>query len=206
MSRAPLLWRAAVEHNSQNTFIKNSCTGLSLIETLCTLAILSILVATAAPNLAIFSANTELRTTTQELKNSLSLARQYAITNASIIHICAINSQDQNKCKDNTQFNSNWSNGWIVYSDDNANNQYDDSDTLIQKNTNNKRIAIVFNQRGRLRFFPDGSSRSAGFYLCNANITETNHIRLLFSGRSRVAKTGNERHQIICNSTIEKNI
>lgn len=172
--------------------------GFNLIELSATLSILSITLATAAPHLSETVASVRLRSLSFELQTTLNLARQSAIaTNLNAI-ICPLKPTNEQQCSDDTDFNANWSYGWLVYSDKNNNNQLDDTDTILHQNALKNKTNIVFNQRGRLRFFSDGSSRSAGFYLCNGSTTKTRHIKLLYTGRSRVTEIGTEKQQSIC--------
>ena len=64
-------------------------------------------------------------------------------------------------------------------------NQLNNGDTILVRRKLPQSTHLIFNQTGRLRFFPDGSARSAGFYICGADTTEFRHIKLLHSGRIR---------------------
>jgi len=174
--------------------------GFSLVESLIVLSILSILIISSVPSFSKLVGNTEVINASYNLRTSLSTARQFAISHSSPINICALTAPNNIQCSDNTDFNSNWSSGWAVYMDENDNNLYDNGDTLITVFQSTGNINIVFNQRGRLRFFQDGSARSAGFYICSKSTTETRHIRLLYSGRARTTEITTQRQQSVCQS------
>jgi len=85
-----------------------------------------------------------------------------------------------------------------VFEDLNDDNELNKNDNILYTNALNGKINLVFNQRGRLRFFNDGSARSAGFYICNNNSKETRHIRLLHTGRSRTTDIQTKKQELIC--------
>ena len=174
--------------------------GFSIVESVIVLSIIAILIMTSVPSFSKFITETEIKNVSYNLSTSLNLARQYAISHSIPVHLCGLKSIKSIECHYNTDFNSNWSYGWIVFADKNDNNQYDESEPLINVVQNARNVNVVFNQRGRLRFFQDGSARSAGFYLCKQTAIENRHIRLLYSGRARVSKSMTEKQQLICNS------
>ena len=180
--------------------------GFTLIELSMSLGILSIVTITSAPHFSNFIDKVKLTSTTRQLKNTLSTARQHAISDSHPVNICALEASNEIKCASETGFNSNWSYGWIIYSDVNNNNQYDNNtDYLISISQITDNVGVVFNQQGRLRFFSNGSARSAGFYICvskrNGDTENTfRHIKLLYSGRSRVVNTSEEKNRLICES------
>lgn len=176
----------------------NKQSGFSLIETMIALAIVSILITTAIPSFSSIINQTRLSTTSYKLQHSLALARQSAISSGNKVHLCALDPNDPNKCEESRKFNSNWSQGWMVFADVNDNNELDSHDNILSINNTPHTINIVFNQRGRLRFFPDGSARSAGFYICNKKSEENRHIKLLYSGRARTTKISKNSQLITC--------
>ena len=193
----------SIEHNNHyHKHQRNNnkkINGFTLTELLVAISILSIITMTGTPSLSGIINNVSVRTTSYELSTTLRLARNDSTTNSTHVNLCALSNTSQNpECSSHTNFNSSWSNGWLVYADHNDNNTFDENDILINHTQNTGNVSIVFNQRGRLRFFPDGSSRSAGFYLCKQSGAQSRHIRLLYSGRSRTTKTITEKQQSIC--------
>lgn len=184
--------------------------GFSLIELSTVLAIFTILTMSSTPLFSDYIGKTNLKNVTLNLKSTLSVARQHAISNTSPVNVCALANEQETLCSTDINFNANWSYGWMIYTDHDDNNQYNkDLDELITVTRNTENIGIVFNQRGRLRFFNDGSARSAGFYVCTKNQKSNSentirHIKLLYSGRARVTNSNDEKHQSICLSAIQK--
>lgn len=175
---------------------KQPIAGFTLIELLMTLTLASVLLGIAVPNLSSFIAKLQFRSQSSALYESLYLARNYAITNQQLVQVCSISKQSPEQCSDNYQSDANWSDGWMIYSDLNQNNQFDQTDQIIKSYTAIDQAKIMFNQRGRLRFFPNGGARSAGFYLCNNANEETRHIYVLHTGRIRIKdKLGKSQKQ-----------
>ena len=177
---------------------RTSLAGYSLLETMITISLLAVLVAISAPSLAGFLLKNELSTTTNALFGSLSFARTHAITHQQIVHICQLDSSASTTCSDNYNSRRDWSKGWLVFADLNNNNQLDETDNLLRTVQMKTSASVVFNQRGRLRFFPSGSSRSAGYYLCHENLEEVRHVYLLYTGRARVDKRLSREQREIC--------
>ena len=172
--------------------------GFSLIECVATLCIISILTAAGSPYLLNYIKKTALLTTSSKLQQSLMMARQHAITHQVTVHVCLLSGPSSKTCGDNKNHNTSWSYGWLVYADNNNNNQLDSSTELLRTEANTNDITIVFNQRGRLRFFSNGSARSAGFYLCSTYSKQARHIKLLFTGRVRTAHSMTKKQKNIC--------
>lgn len=182
---------------------KSNSAGFSLTELMIAIAILSIVSGMAIPSFGALIARNQLTTQSNAILTSLYLARSYAITQQKNVHICQLNINGTETCSANTDSNRNWSKGWLVFADLNGNNNFDADDSLITVLQTNETTNIVFNQRGRLRFFPDGSARSAGFYLCNKEYEQYKHIYLLYSGRARVNETLSKKQKSICTSIQE---
>ena len=190
--------RKNIKNVFNNNLYQKHENGFSLIEIIIVIAIMSLLISTATPSFNTLINKSRLSKTSEELFSSLSLARSYAITSGQRVHLCALASSDPLLCKKERDFNSNWSDGWMVFADINQNNEYDSNDTMLNISTNSKNINVVFNQRGRLRFFQNGSARSAGFYICSKKSPENRHIKLLYSGRARTTKINNNSQLSTC--------
>ena len=175
-------------------------TGFSLIEILVAITIMALLTGIAVPDFSKLISGNRVNAVSAELFTSLSAARSYAINNHALVHVCAKSQLDPSKCDEKRDFNANWSRGWLIFSDINANNELDEQDTVLQSIQIGHNTNIVFNQRGRLRFFPDGSARSAGFYLCDKAKKHFKHVLLLHTGRARSKKQLSERQRVICGS------
>ena len=174
--------------------------GFTLIELMITISIAAILVGLAVPSFGSLIEKNQITTAHNDLISALKLARNSAITHSKDTYVCEL--QNKNQCNTSRPFNADWSKGWLVFVDDNGNRKLDNDDLiqLISRKPEKTDTAIVFNQRGRLRFRSDGSSRSAGFYLCNQ--TEKRHIYLLYSGRTRSNETLSDKQLQTCRKKL----
>ena len=175
--------------------------GFNLIELIAILSILAILAAASGPSLASLLNKSEVKAISILLNASLKTARNQALTGQTYVHVCAMSQTDPTVCDTNRDYNANWSKGWLVFADVNLNNDFDASDHLVSSVFNQGNSRIVFNQRGRLRFFPDGGARSAGFYLCDPKARELIHLKILHTGRTRSLDSMSDERKTICTQT-----
>jgi len=172
--------------------------GFTLLELLITTSIAAISLSIAAPSFASLMQGNRVKSTSHMLHNSLLTARNHALNNRTRVIICHASSPQQSHCSDQRNRNTNWKNGLISFADRNANNELDSGDEIINKITLNQGVAAVFNQNGRLRFFNDGSARSAGFYICHKTGQHQRHIRILHTGRTRTMEKMSEKQSQTC--------
>jgi type IV fimbrial biogenesis protein FimT len=85
--------------------------GFTLIELLITIVVVSVLLATAVPSVMQMVKNNRATTQANKLVTAIQLARNEAVKRGSRTTICAANT-NLNNCSGNTD----WSNGWIVFS------------------------------------------------------------------------------------------
>ncbi|MEM7359537.1 MAG: GspH/FimT family pseudopilin [Pseudomonadota bacterium] len=160
--------------------------GFSLLQLIITIAVAAALATMAIPSFASLLSRTQVSTQTNLLAESLMLARSHAIASQKNVHICRLNSNRKNQCTVSLSYLNDWSAGWMVFADENTNHNFDNADRVLQVVEPGHEVSIVFNQRGRLRFFPDGRARSAGFYLCDEQREAYRHVLLLHTGRVRI--------------------
>ncbi len=98
--------------------------GFTLIELMVTVAIVAILVVVGIPNLRDAMIRSRLSGQIQEFYGTLSLARSEAIKRGAFITIC--------KSSNGTGCTGNWSDGWIVFVDPNANGAVDGGETILR--------------------------------------------------------------------------
>lgn len=102
--------------------------GFTLVELMVTIAIVAILLALGLPSFQGSLRSNKVATSTNELMASLSLARTEAIRSRFGAGVCAANA-DGDACTDTTD----WSNGWLVWSDANSTLGYQaGTDTLVR--------------------------------------------------------------------------
>lgn len=170
--------------------------GFTLIEFMLVVTVSGVLLGLAIPGFSQLILNNRLILTSNALITSMALARTRAMISGYDVYICELVKPD--KCNEQRNYNADWSQGWLVFIDNNWNHDLDNKDTILEiHQRDNQQIAVVFNQRGRLRFRGDGSARSAGFYLCHRSAFK--HIYLLHTGRARLSNTinANQRQQCL---------
>lgn len=160
--------------------------GRSLIEVLLTVTIAGILAATGAPNFQHWLASNRMVTQTNNLVRDLHFGRTMAITRNVAVVICE--SSDHTSCS----FQRDWSRGWIVFADGNANRQRDKGEKILAVNTG-FRGTVVLRAQGRygyrnVVFSPDGRAKNGTFTLCDHH-GNARAVVLHMSGRPRVAYT-----------------
>ena len=98
--------------------------ALTLLELLLTLAVVSILLLIAIPSTQHFIQRNHLVVDMQKIISALSFARTEAITRGEIVTFCPNNN--------NLQCGQDWSQGFLVFADKNANHQFEKADALLK--------------------------------------------------------------------------
>jgi type IV fimbrial biogenesis protein FimT len=155
--------------------------GFTLVELLITLAIVSILMLIAVPSLSDFMKNERLTSQINTLLSHLQYARSEAITRHYQVVVCA--SRDGATCS------GSWTDGWIVFSDQDASSTVNDDDVLLRMHgklkgsntmTSTGGTIIIFDDRG---FSPGYSSTftvsdtRGSSYAKSISISNTGRIR-----------------------------
>jgi type IV fimbrial biogenesis protein FimT len=157
-------------------------TGFSLSELLVTTTLVSILSAVGVPSMSGFVKNDRLSTQINSLVGHLSLARSQAITLAQPVTVCA--SSNLTTCSSN-----DWSTGWLVYVDADANGNVSVGDEILRVHealpgtstlSSTAGSAITFDDRG---FAP---ASAGSFSLCDERgVGHLKSITLSITGRVR---------------------
>lgn len=180
--------------------LKRPMNGYTIIECMICVAIIGLLSSIAIPSFAAMINKTRVTNASNDVLLTLVVARNQAITQGKVVLVCQTDESEPDTCSSRRSSKTNWASGWMVYVDIDGDNELSSSDSIVSKHSAGEDTAIVFNQRGRLRFFPDGSARSAGFYVCQANSDEVRHIRLLYSGRARISPQLGKKQTAVCKS------
>ena len=180
---------------AKQTLYKTGRTGFSLLELLMVLTVLGILASLGTPSLVQGLHLMHLRADSRQLHSYLTAARHQAVSHSVTVLLCPQSSMVARTCAHGL---SSWDSGWLLFRDLNADNELQ-ADELQRVMPKLKHTRVYFNQVGRLRFFADGSARSAGFYLCSSRIEDVRHFALLYSGRVRVSDslTNKQRKQCL---------
>ena len=176
--------------------------AFTIIELIFTISSIGVLTSIAVPTFNSFVQKTEIKTLALRLSTSLRHARNHAIQNQVMVIVCPINELASNRCQPNRPRYANWQLGWLAYADLNNNNELDNTDDLLAVQQVNNTAAIIFNQKGRLRFFPRGTARSAGFYFCKKQLDSTQYIRLLHTGRNRISQKLSQKQHSECQNQL----
>jgi len=141
--------------------------GLTAIELLIALSVLAIVVLVAVPGSSMLMGYYRLNTVSTELVDSLYLARNEALQRASTVRVCP--SDNGRSCR----LDGNWSEGWLVYTDGNADGKVQDIELLGAFEAPKKHVQIIasgaaqkaagFTAAGLIR---DNGATSAEFILC----------------------------------------
>ena len=94
--------------------------GFTLLELIIVIAILGISMAIAAPGLSTMIANNRISSNASDFASALQLAKAEAVARLNPVIICKKNAASTDCITD-----GDWSQGWIVFSDDNGNGGID---------------------------------------------------------------------------------
>ena len=172
--------------------------GVSLIEMMVSLAIISIVVIIGLPNLQNFFANNRLTTQTHEFIASMALARSEAVKRGQDVVICK--SSDGEYCVTD----NGWEQGWLVYTDNNQNHIREEHEDILH-------LVTELGGGTTARYSAFGSNhyivyRSNGFTYTNGTLTfcspgkpELARSLILYkTGRLRAARTKPDGSQLNC--------
>ncbi|HEY9036563.1 MAG TPA: GspH/FimT family pseudopilin [Pseudomonadales bacterium] len=165
-------------------------TGFTLTELLTALMIASILVATGAPALSASRDKARANHTTQNALHAIQHARTLAIHHQSgVITLCG--SSDGHACS------NDWSQGWILFADDNNNHRWDADEPLHQKDQHSLDGQLRWRgSAGRpyLRFTAVGYAMEFGSLTYCAPDHDPRHARQITINRPGRARLSRDRN------------
>ena len=134
-------------------FHRSRQTGVSLIELLVVCLTIGVFVQLAIPGFQVLSDRTKRNATTRLLITDLNWARTEALANSTRLYLCP--GQNSDRCRSNTD----WSQGWSVFFDQNHNGQLESSELLLVRTLPlNNSISVRFRKPGYLFYKNDGSA------------------------------------------------
>ncbi|MFL0801631.1 MAG: GspH/FimT family pseudopilin [Agarilytica sp.] len=160
--------------------------GFTLIELMVTLAVASIFVTLAVPSFQSSIENNRILTLNDKISATLQLARSEAIARSRSITICFSN--DQTTCS------GTWSDGWIVFVDEDSDRVFDNgTDVLLKANdskNNTYQVSLISDEVNSFQFNNEGRAVERGTYqVCgpSAENDRAKGIVIQLSGGSRYA-------------------
>lgn len=172
-----------IRQNSRKTSLNRSH-GLTLIELLVVLAIISIALTYAVPEVRAVYKTNQSTVTINNLVSDFAYSRSEAIKRMRDVVICK--SSDSQTCNNS----ANWQDGWIIFVDEiNRNKQRSIDEPLLkvqQALGNNVQITFKsFNSKNKVVYRPSGAAdySNGTFYFCTNN--EQYHKNLILSRTGR---------------------
>lgn len=162
--------------------------GFTLIELMITIAIAAILITIAVPGFKSFISGNRMTTLANELVTELMVAKAEAVRRNASISIC-IKSSGSNVCNNS----GNWQDGWLSFTDSNANGAVDTGDTVLKVHGPLPKgytlAATGLNSSVRITYLPSGSVNAAGtFTLCQPG-SYGRSIAVTTTGRTNTSRT-----------------
>ena len=162
--------------------------GITLIEMMIVIVILSILLAIAVPNFSNLIISNQISSNASDFVDSLRLAKKEANARRTTVTVCVRNGNDCNA-------NGTWENGWLVFLNGNGNTTVDNGETIIYEyEALDPRITFTAadingGALGILSFTPSGNTNLTGsgaatFTLSNQDGTISRGIRVTVAGHA----------------------
>ncbi len=164
--------------------------GLSLIELLITISILSLLISLAAPGFRDAVARQRISAQTQQLHTSLILARSEAVKRGIPVTMCP-RAAGGTTCL--TEF-ERWESGWMLFLDTDEDNETDAGEEIVRFYDQADGLQIQWNRSVPLTYDAKGfiAGMSGGTFTICDPATEATHPRAIIismNGRPRVSST-----------------
>jgi type IV fimbrial biogenesis protein FimT len=157
--------------------------GLTFIELMMVLAVVSVMIASAAPNMIDFVLNNRTATQINEFQATLSLARNEAIKRNSNITVCQSSS--------GTDCSGYWQDGWIIFVDTNIDGSVDEGEKILRVHGEILEGNTLVSSQSRVIYAKNGIARSGSngaFIFCDSRGADSSKgVVLGPSGRARIA-------------------
>jgi type IV fimbrial biogenesis protein FimT len=189
----------------RRTPYKAHTAGFSLVELIVTVSIAAVLTTVAAPSLGDFLKSRRVSTRALDLSVDLGYARTEAVKRRTEVNICRTSDLAATPLVcGGTQYD--WSNGWLIFLDDNDDSTYSAADDQLLRAGRPPLtgLAVTANTTGdaSIIFRPDGTTDTGGsmvtFSLCNdLGGDGAARVDVYPHGRTRIVK-GTSEDPITC--------
>jgi type IV fimbrial biogenesis protein FimT len=163
--------------------MKRHASGFTLIELMTAILVLAVLLGLGIPSFQEIIRNNRITTQTNEFVSAVNYARSEALKRANPVTICA--SSDGTTCSGDTD----WSAGWIVFPDANANGELDGAEVALQQwPATDGGLTLNSTNRSFVRYAATGMSSGAEtFDLLKTGCTGDHARQITISTTGRVA-------------------
>lgn len=170
--------------------------GITLLELVITISIAAILMAIGVPSFRDFMASRAVTSHVSDLAGSIRLARSEAIKRAAPVTLCRTEDPMADDLACNNTNNGDWSTGWIMFVDRNANGTIDDGEFVIkiQQSYDNSGGIVRSGGANTILFQPSGISTNAqGNFLFRPKLDSGASAYSSLSNRMCVSSSGSTR-------------
>lgn len=176
----------------------NKYHGLTLIELIVTLAVFGILIAIAAPSFTAYTDSSRRVSYINNISGTLSFARSEAIKRGSSISVCA-----RTAGAETCSGGNDWKNGWLIFTDTNANGVLDVGDSLLRLFDPLHASSVITETTGQataaITFRPSGfisASKATYKYCGNSGTPNVRAVIVSKTGRARISFDSNDADSI----------
>lgn len=161
-------------------------TGMTLIELMIVLVLLGIIMGVATPGMKQLLAMQQVRASVHDLSADFALARTLAVSRRQVMVVCPA---ADGQCVDGSE----WSRGWMVFTDADGNNQPEHAGEIIAIRQPGKDSLSIRSNNGRprLRYLPTGTSHGSNL---TVNVCFDGQLKAQVvvnnAGRARVERHG----------------
>lgn len=165
--------------------IKKSFTGFTLIELLIVLTIAALFITLVVPGYRAIIQNNKVVSTVNKLSASLQLARMEAVKRGVPVVVCPTADANFTACGTNSQ----WSEGWIVFLDEDSDSEIDSTSDLLKITQGIESDAQITTSSSAISYSGTGfsSSGAASFVINAPGCTGDNARNLTISTSGRVS-------------------
>jgi type IV fimbrial biogenesis protein FimT len=171
--------------------------GLTLVELVTTLAVISISLALIVPGWAAVTERSRVTSSANHLLTMLRYARNEAIFRQAVVTLCP--SIDAASC---TGDPNDWNQGYLVFLDNNRNRKRESNEPVLRQ-TDASVAGLELRStasRPAIRFFPDGAAwgTNTTFSVCLGNPATNRAVILHGAGRARVDSRKPDGKPVTC--------